>query len=86
MFELELIFVPVAVVVIAQNVRGQYFSSLGTAGIGPDTIDERTRPLAHRQQYSAIIILKIVPCYSQVFTLGYIILAKYVAYGKVTQG
>lgn len=36
-----------ALVVIAQNVRGQYFSSLGTAGIGPDTIDERARPLLH---------------------------------------
>ncbi|CAG4950030.1 unnamed protein product [Colias eurytheme] len=32
--------------VIAQNIRGQYFSSLGTAGIGPDTIDERARPFA----------------------------------------
>lgn len=31
--------------VIARNIRGQYFSSLGTAGIGPDTIDERARPL-----------------------------------------
>lgn len=34
-----------ALLVIARNIRGQYFSSLGTAGIGPDTIDERARPL-----------------------------------------
>lgn len=34
------------VAVIARNIRGQYFSSLGTAGIGPDTIDECARPLA----------------------------------------
>lgn len=28
--------------------RGQYFSSLGTAGIGPDTGDERARPVHSR--------------------------------------
>ncbi|CAH2039533.1 unnamed protein product, partial [Iphiclides podalirius] len=57
------------VAVIAQNIRGQYFSSLGTAGIGPDTIDECARPLsAHseaadsRSHYSSSGMLPGVLC------------------------